>query len=308
MSASLLLLTLAAQQITIPLGGSQKVEKLPAPIATFGPAFARSCKEWDEWDKPAPPVRIHGNTYYVGTCGISSILVTGKDGHVLIDSGTEKGADLVAANIRRLGFKLNDVRWLLHSHEHHDHVGGLARLQQLTGAQVAASANAAAVLRSGVPGEGDPQFGVIEKMAPVPVARVLKDGDKVRLGSIQLTATETKGHTHGALSWQWVSCDGGVCRSFVYADSLSPVSRDDYRFTDKPNVVAAFRDSIARVAALDCDIILTPHPSASNMRERFAGTAELFDPKGCATYAAARTKQLDERLAKEAAPKDATGK
>jgi metallo-beta-lactamase class B len=294
---------LALQQIVVPLGGAKKVERLPAPIATSGPAFARTCEGKTGWDDPAPPVRLHANTYYVGTCGISAILVTGKDGHFLIDSGTEAGAELIAANVRRLGFKLSDVRWLLHSHEHHDHVGGHARLQQLTGAQVAASANAAAVLRSGVTGEGDPQFGTLPRMSPVPVARVLKDGDRLRVGAVQLTAFETRGHTHGALSWQWVSCDGGVCRTFVFADSLSPVSRDGYRFSDKPNVVAAFRAGIAKVAALDCDILLTPHPSASNMAARFAGRAALFDPAGCRDYAAAKAKQLDERLAKEAGGK-----
>lgn len=303
MSASLALVALVAQQITIPLTRPRAVERLPAPIATFGPAFARACKEWDDWDKPAPPVRIHGNTYYVGTCGISAILITGRDGHVLIDSGTEAGADLVAANIRRLGFKLSDVRYLLHSHEHHDHVGGFARLRQLTGAEVVASAIAAPVLRSGRAGEGDPQLGLNPAMTPVPVARVIEDGAKVRLGGIQLTAYETKGHTHGALSWQWVSCEGATCRTFVYADSLTPVSRDDYRFSDRPNVVAAFRNSIARIGSMECDILLTPHPSASNMLRRFAGRAALFDPKGCAAYAAALTTRLDERLAKEAAPR-----
>ena len=300
MSASLLL-ALALQQIVVPLGGAKKVERLPAPISTAGPAFARACAGKEGWAEPAPPVRVHGNTYYVGTCGISAILVTGKDGHVLIDSGTEVGAELIAANIRRLGFKLSDVRWMLHSHEHHDHVGGHARLQRLTGAQVAASGNAAAVLRSGVAGAGDPQFGILPQMAPVTVARVVKDGDRVRVGGVQLTAFETRGHTHGALSWQWVSCDGGVCRTFVYADSLSPVSREGYRFSDKPNVVAAFRAGIAKVAGLECDILLTPHPSASNMAARFAGKAPLFDPAGCRAYAAAKTKALDERLAKEGA-------
>ena len=303
MSVSLALTLLAAQQVVIPLGGAKRAERLPAPIATAGPAYARACEGKDGWDDPAPPVRIHGNSYFVGTCGISAILITDRDGHVLIDSGTEAGAELIAANIRRLGFKLSDVRWLLHSHEHHDHVGGHARMQQLTGAQVAASANAAAVLRSGVAGEGDPQFGTLPRMAPVSVARVVKDGDKLRVGGIQLTAFDTRGHTHGALSWQWVSCDGGVCRTFVYADSLSPVSRDSYRFSDKPNVVAAFRASIARVGALECDIVLTPHPSASKMAARFASKAALFDPAGCRDYAAAKTRQLDERLAKEAAAK-----
>lgn len=302
MSVSLMM-ALAVQQIVIPLGGAKPAERLPAPIATAGPAFARTCEGKSGWDDPAPPVRIHGNTYYVGTCGISAILITDKNGDVLIDSGTEAGAELVAANIRRLGFKLSDVRWIVSSHEHHDHVGGMARLQQLTGAQVAASEAAAAVLRSGAPDEGDPQFGTLPRMAPVPIARMLKDGDRVRVGSVQLTAFATPGHTQGALSWQWVSCDGGVCRTFVYADSLSPVSREGYRFSDHPEIVAGFRKGIARVAALECDIVLTPHPSASNMAARFAGRAALFDPAGCRDYAVAKTKALDERLAKEAAAK-----
>jgi metallo-beta-lactamase class B len=303
MSVSALLLALWAQQIVVPLTRPREVERLPAPIATAGPAFARACKEWDEWDKPGPPVRIHGNTYYVGTCGISAILITGKDGHVLIDSGTEIGADLVAANIRRLGFRLSDVRYLLHSHEHHDHAGGMARLQQLTGAQLVASANAAAVFRTGRPGDGDPQLGMNPPMAPAPVARVIRDRETVRLGAIQLTAQETKGHTHGALSWQWVSCEGGVCRTIVYADSLTPVSRDGFRFSDRPALVGAFRAGIARIAGLECDILLTPHPSASDLRKRLAAGETLLDPQGCKTYAAALTTRLDERLAKEAAPK-----
>ncbi|WP_426265667.1 subclass B3 metallo-beta-lactamase [Sphingomonas sp. LHG3443-2] len=303
MSASLALL-LAMQQVVVPLGGAKPAPKYPAPLATAGPAFARECEGKDGWDEPAPPVRVHGNTYYVGTCGITALLLTSRDGHVLIDTGTEAGAELVAANIRRLGFKLSDVKWIVHSHEHHDHVGGFARMRALTGGEVAASINAAAVLRSGQTGSGDPQFGTLPRMAPVPVARVLRDGDTLRLGGILLTAIETKGHTHGALSWRWVSCDGGVCRTMVYADSLSPVSSDSYRFSDHPNVVAAFRASFAKVAALECDIVLTPHPSASNMAARFdGGAAALFDPAGCKNYAASKAKALDERLAKEALAK-----
>ncbi len=293
---------LALQQITIPLQKPPpQIDRPIAPVETAGPAFARTCKDNDEWDKPAPPVRIHGNSYLVGTCGISAILITGKDGHVLIDAGTDKGADLIAANIRRLGFKLQDVKFLLHSHEHIDHVGGMGRLQQLTGAQLVASAIAAAVFETGTPGRGDPQAGMHPPFPTARVDRVIRDKEAVRTGNLMLTAYETKGHTHGALSWQWVSCDGGVCRTIVYADSLSPVSRDNYRFSDHPGALDAFRRSIAKVAALECDILLTPHPSASDMVNRLAGRAPLVNSRGCADYAAALTGRLDERLAKEAA-------
>lgn len=303
MSASLALL-LAMQQVVVPLGGAKPAPKYPAPLATAGPAFARECEGSDGWDEPAPPVRVHGNTYYVGTCGITALLLTSRDGHVLIDTGTEAGAELVAANIRRLGFKLSDVKWIVHSHEHHDHVGGFARMRALTGADVVASVGAAPVLRTGVIPAADPQFGILPKMTPVPVARVVKSGDTVQLGGIRMTAFQTPGHTAGALSWQWVSCDGGVCRTMVFADSLSPVSREGYKFSAQPDLVATFRASFAKVAALECDIVLTPHPSASNMAARFSGgAAALFDPAGCKNYASAKAKALDERLAKEAAGK-----
>jgi metallo-beta-lactamase class B len=301
MFAKALIIALAAQQITIPLQKTpRQVERSVAPIEQSGPAYAQACAGKEGWDDPAPPVRIHGNTYFVGTCGISAILVTGSAGHILIDAGTEKGADLIADNIRSLGFDIRDVRVLLHSHEHLDHVGGTARLQQLADAQLVASAPAAEVFKTGATAADDPQAGLHKPFPAARVDRVIKDGEEVRLGNLSLTAVATPGHTAGALSWHWGSCDGGVCRRIVYADSLSPVSRDDYRFTDHPEVVAAFRASFAKVAMLDCEILLAPHPSAVDFRRRVSAGVLNSDPTACRTYAAARAKQLDERLAKEA--------
>ena len=284
----------------------RQVERPIAPIETAGPAFAAACENSQDasgWDKAAPPVRIHANTYLVGTCGISAILITGTQGDILIDGGTEAGADLIAQNIRKLGFNLRDVKILLNSHEHFDHAGGIARLQQLTGAQLLASAAAAKVFASGAAGPGDPQAGMHKPFPAARVDRVLRDGEEVRLGNLVLTALATPGHTPGALTWRWGSCDGGVCRQIVYADSLTPISRDDYRFSDHPDYLAAYRASIAKVDALNCDILLTPHPSASHMVERLAGQGPLTDSNACRDYAAGLTKQLDERLAKETAAK-----
>ena len=301
-------LLLAAQQITIPLGKTpRQIERPKAPIEESGPAWAAACSDADSgnsdgWNKPAPPVRIHANTYLVGTCGIAAILVTGSDGHVLIDGGTERGGELIAANIRALGFKLKDVRFILHSHEHFDHAGGIARLQQLTGATLVASAPAARVFATGAPSTDDPQAGMHKPFRAATVGRVIGDGGEVRFGDLLLTAFTTPGHTAGALSWRWESCDGGVCRTMVYADSLSPVSRDDYRFSAHPEYLAAYRDSIAKVAGLRCEILLTPHPSASAMRARMIGEQPLFDVDGCKKYAAKLTKALDDRIARETAP------
>ena len=301
-----LALLLAAQQVTIPLGKApRQIERPRAPIAESGPQWAAACGDSTDWDQPAPPVRIHANTYLVGTCGISALLitgsVTGSGGHVLIDGGTERGAELIAANIRSLGFKLKDIRYLLHSHEHFDHVGGIARLQQLTGATLVASAPAARVFATGAASTDDPQAGMHKPFRVASVGRIIADGGTIRFGNLLLTAITTPGHTPGALSWRWESCDGGVCRTMVYADSLSPVSRADYKFSAHPEYLAAYRQSIAKVAATRCEILLTPHPTASAMKERITGKQPLFDVDGCRTYAATLTKRLDERLTKETA-------
>ena len=233
MFVSLALLAAQLSPVVIPFGKQPRIIEQPiAPIKTAGPLWASRCKDWDDWAKPAPPVRIHANTYLVGTCGISSILITGSQGDILIDGGPEEAASLIADNIRSLGVRLSDIRFILTSHEHFDHVGGIAKLQELTGATVITSAPAARVIASGTPGNDDPQVGVLKSFPPARVGRIVGDGEEVRLGNLMLTAIATPGHTPGALSWRWVSCDGGVCRTIVYADSLNPVSNDKYRFSD----------------------------------------------------------------------------
>ena len=140
-----------------------------------------------------------------------------------------------------------------------------------------------------------------EAFRPVTVERIAADCQSVLLGDLFLTPMTTPGHTAGALSWRWEACAGAVCRTIVYADSLSPISNDSYRFSAHPADLAAFRASLAKIAASRCEILLTPHPSASNMKERMVGSAPLFDQQGCKDYAAKRVTALDKRLAEEAA-------
>ena len=306
MFASLLVPLLAAAQISIPLGKAPKVIEQPkAPIETAGPLWVSQCngaKDPDSWTKPAPPVRIHANTYLVGTCGISAVLIVGDQGDILIDGGPEAAADLIAANVRSLGYRMQDIKIILNSHEHPDHIGGIARLQRLSGATVMASAPAAKVFETGVANADDPQAGTLKPVPTASIGRIVRDGDEVRLGDLMVTAIATPGHTSGSLSWRWVSCDGGVCRTIVYADSLTPVSAPNYKFSDHPAYLAAFRASIAKIAASPCEILLTPHPDASDLPKRLALGQPLFDDGACKAYAAQATRNLDDRLAKEAAP------
>lgn len=262
------------------------------------------------WDDPSVPHKIYGNTYFVGTCGITSILITSPEGHVLIDGGTAVGGELILANVRALGFDPKDVRAVLLSHEHWDHAGGLAILQQASGATVYAMPAAAAVLASGKSDRSDPQFEVTEPMTPIPAAALQKltDGQQLKVGSLELTAHATPGHTPGGTSWTWKSCEGRLCYAMAYVDSLTAISDDVFLYTDEashPGYLAAFRKTLEKIAALPCDILLTPHPAASQMWPRLASpkAQPLIDAKGCANYAARGSKGLDDRVAREKAAK-----
>jgi metallo-beta-lactamase class B len=277
----------------------------PKPVTTAQQSIKAACAGRDGWSDPAPPAHVFGNTYMVGTCGIVSLLVTSPKGHFLIDGATAEAAPLIIENIRKLGFDPKDVRFLLATHEHLDHVGGLAELQRLTGAKFAVNAAAKTAMETGKPDPTDPQLGSIPPFQGLKVDEVVEDLGDVYFGGAAITLIATPGHTPGGSSWAWQACTDKKrknCRRIVYADSLSAVSADSYRFTDHPEYVAILRASIDRIGSIkNCDILITPHPAASNFFERLAGEAALVDPKGCATYAASARKRLDDRLAKEAA-------
>lgn len=276
----------------------------PAPVAApaqfSGAELAKACEGRDGWSDPAPPARLHGNAYLVGTCGIVALLITSDQGHILIDGATDKAAAGIAANIERLGFHLSDVRILLNGHEHNDHAGGLAELRRLTGARLLVREPARAAIETGKAQPGDPQLGLNDAFPSTPVDGTVRDGEVLRLGPIKLTAHATPGHTPGSTSWSWQSCDGARCLNMVYADSLTAYAARDYRFSDHPDYVAAFRAGLDRIAGLPCDLLVTPHPSASNLYPRLTGDAPLVDRGACTAYAAGARQRLGARLAEEA--------
>jgi metallo-beta-lactamase class B len=161
---------------------------------TASQTLQRACAGRDGWSDPAPPQRIFANTWYVGTCGISAVLVTSPQGHVLIDAGPAEAADTVAHNIVAAGFRLADVRWIVMSHEHIDHAGGLAALKRMTGARLAALPAAARVLESGQVPADDPQSAWLKPFPAVAVDRRLRDGETLTVGPLRLTVHATPGH------------------------------------------------------------------------------------------------------------------
>lgn len=270
-----------------------------------------TCGACDEWNGARTSFRVFGNTYFVGTSGLSSVLITSPEGHVLIDGALPQSAALIDANIRALGFRTEDVRLLLNSHPHFDHAGGIAALQRLSGATVVSSPAGARALEAGEPPADDPQFGLGRAMKVFPkVSRVrgAADGEVVRVGDIAVTVHHTPGHTPGGTTLAWRSCYGPQCLNLVYADSLTPVSADGFRFSDDtstPSRVEMFRASIDKVAGLPCDIVIAAHPGFTDIDGKLARRTNavapdpFIDREGCRTYAAEARTRLEARLADE---------
>ncbi len=274
--------------------------RAPLRAASIAEHQAR-CAGKDGWSDPAPPIHIFANVYDIGTCGITVLLIAGDRGAIVIDAATAEAVPSILANIARLGLKPSDVKLLLSSHEHIDHAGGFDLLRRRTGATLVATPQARRALASGVLAPDDPQrHGDEPPFHGVTVGRIVRDGAVVTLGALRLTVHATPGHAPGSTSWSWRACEGAVCRRIVYADSVTAIAADGYRFSDHPRYVAAFRASLARIAALPCDLLITPHPGASDLYERLAGQAPLSAPGACRAYAAAGEARLAQRLADEA--------
>jgi metallo-beta-lactamase class B len=229
------------------------------------------------------------------------VLIASDDGLVLIDAALPQSVLQIDANIRALGFDTRDVRLIVNSHAHFDHGGGIAALQRFTGAVVATSEAGARGLTTGRPVPGDPQFALDDRFAPVPEVRAVADGETLRVGTLAVTAHHTPGHTPGGTTWTWVSCEGERCLNMVYADSLTAVSADGFRFSG-PRIEEEFRASIDAVAALPCDVLMATHTGFVGMRQKLAAQPDanpFVDSTACRRYAATALEGLERRLAEE---------
>jgi metallo-beta-lactamase class B len=278
-----------------------------APCSASAQGSPASCASCAEWNAPQQPFRIFGNTYFVGTHGLSAILVTSPAGHIVIDGGLAESAPLILAHIRELGFRVEDVKLILNSHDHYDHAAGIAEIQRASGATVAASPSSARVLEAGASGPDDPQFGVLASFPPVKSVRVFADGDTLRVGPLALAAHYTGGHTPGGTSWSWQSCEGNRCLEIVYADSQTPISADGFFYTKSTTYSTGIKDfehGFSVLEGLRCDILVTPHPGASALWERLAkrdagDASALVDSGACRRYAATARQALAKRIATE---------
>lgn len=262
------------------------------------------------WNKPTEPFRLIGNIHYVGTYGLSSYLVTTPEGHLLIDTGLPEANPQIKANIAKLGFKTADIKYLLNTHAHLDHTGGLAELKQETGAQLIAGERDKPLLEGGYyPGQESTKE---LNFPPVKVDRTVKDGDTVTLGGATLTAHATPGHSPGCTSWSLDVKDGDSTRSvLIFCSGTVALNRLVGAAATHPGIVNDYRKTFAWARGYKTDVFLAPHPEMYGMhekREKIAASAAnpFVDAAAFNAYAERLEKAFGEGLAKQTA--DTQGK
>ena len=264
--------------------------------------FAQADETSRSWNKPVAPFRIAGNLYYVGAIEITSYLITTPEGHFLLDGGFVETAPEIEHNIAELGFKLTDVKFLLNSHVHYDHAGGLAELKKVTGAKFLASEGDAPLLRSG--GHGDFRFGDTLTFPPIAPDQIVHDGEAIRLGNQMVVAHLTPGHTKGCTTWTTKIRDGDKVYDVVFVGSQSAL---DYKFVGQesyPGITADFERSFALLNHLPCDIFLASHGSFFHFVEKherlLRGDANAFiDPNGYKEYLRESEQEFRNKLAQQ---------
>jgi metallo-beta-lactamase class B len=253
------------------------------------------------WFEPFPGHRVVGNVYYVGSKDLASYLITTDEGHILINSGFERTVPLIRKSVESLGFKMGDVKILLASHAHSDHVAGHALVRELTAAKVYVMRGDDRVIATG--GEGQYLYGA-NRWKPCPVDRVLEDGDEVKLGGVTLIARRTPGHTRGCTTWTWRAAEGGKTYDVVVIGSpnVNPgyvlVNNRDY-----PEIADDFAATFKTLENLPCDVFLGAHGGYYGMIDKYERSQRepkknpFVDPEGYRKYVAEKEKAFRDTLA-----------
>jgi metallo-beta-lactamase class B len=246
------------------------------------------------WNQPFVPFRVIGNIHFVGATGVSSFLIVTPEGSILLDGALPETVPHITRHIASQGFRLADVKYLLNSHAHYDHAGGLAELKKLTGAALLASSGDAPALTA-----GDPD------MPAVIVDRILNDGDTVQLGDTVLTARITPGHTKGCTTWTMTTTEGGKRYNVVFYCSTSVVDRLVGN-TDYPNIVADYERTFKTMRTIPSDVFLANHPDFFRMADKRKqitpdGPNPFVDPGEMSRFVDESERQFRATLAKEQA-------
>ncbi|MCO7498594.1 L1 family subclass B3 metallo-beta-lactamase [Stenotrophomonas maltophilia] len=250
------------------------------------------------WLQPMAPLQIADHTWQIGTENLTALLVQTSEGAVLLDGGMPQMAGHLLDNMKARGVAPQDLRLILLSHAHADHAGPVAELKRRSGAHVVANAESAVLLARG--GSDDLQFGDGITYPPASADRIVMDGEVVEVGGIEFTAHFMPGHTPGSTAWTWTDTREGKPVRIAYADSLSAPGYQLQGNARYPRLVEDYKRSFATVRALPCDVLLTPHPGASNW-DYSAGARAGAKALTCKAYADAAEQKFDAQLAKETA-------
>jgi metallo-beta-lactamase class B len=240
------------------------------------PGFTNAAlnKVFQSWNQPFKPLRIVGNVYYVGASGVSSYLITSPEGHVLIDTGFEQTVPLIRESVKKLGFRMEDIKLILASHAHVDHTGGHALAKELTGARIVMSEPDAALLASG--GKSD-FLDEVMPYRPAKADQTVHDGERISLGRIVLTAHLTPGHTKGCTTWTTVAEETGKRYQVVFFGSTSVLAKlvNNSRY---PDIVRDYAATFRKLKAMPCDVFLAPHASFFGLEEKARQIGEGTNP------------------------------
>ncbi len=257
------------------------------------------------WQAPAEPMHVAGPIYFVGTRGLGVWLITSPAGHILLGGGMPPSTSLIVDSIRKLGFKVEDIKILLSNHAHFDHVGTLAELKKLSGGKVMAMEQDVALLASG--GKTDYLFAKEDRLhfPPVTVDRALKDGDTVELGGVKLTAHLASGHTRGCAVYTMTVDEGGQKYAVVFADgtSVNPGTKLMHE-PSYPGILEDYRRTFALLESLKPDIFLAYHVDDFGFpakRERAAkeGVRVFVDLEGYRSFIEGRKAKFEGLVEKE---------
>ncbi|MDG2005222.1 MAG: subclass B3 metallo-beta-lactamase [Novosphingobium sp.] len=230
------------------------------------------------WSQPTKPFHIVGPIYYVGTQGIASYLIRSQDGLILLDGGLEESAPLIETSITELGFRLSDIKLMIATHAHFDHVAGLAQLKRDTGAVLAASAGDRVALETGIP-PSELSYGVY-RFPPVKVDRKLTDRDPIRLGEISITPIITPGHTPGCTTWTMRVVEAARSLDVLFPCSMAVAGNKLVRNEGYPGIIQDFRESFITMRTLSADVVLTAHPDQADVlgraQRRDEGDSDAF--------------------------------
>jgi metallo-beta-lactamase class B len=252
-------------------------------------------------NEPLAPFQIADNLYYVGARDVTSYLIVTKDGLILLDGGFEQSAPQFLANVRTLGFDPKNIKFILNSHAHFDHAGGIAAIKSSTGAKFVASRQDQGILEAG--GHNDFALHDAALFPPIKVDRVINDGERLTLGGTVLTAHITAGHTKGCTTWTMPVTIDGKRQQVLFLCSLTVLPQ--FRLVGDPNYpeqAADFEKSFATLRTLKCDVFLASHGSFFNLLAKrvkhLAGAKPnpFIDPVGCRAFFAQAEQNFDKRL------------